>query len=448
MYSFFNFENKNTENSVSVDSIQFDQHMQAKFDPFNMEKSELNMNYNHAIFQTNFSTLSTLSTQEDSVSNLFKKDAKENESDLFCRKQSFSERFSGSQTFENKELNMEKNQSKNNDSSTWSNFSEKLSKIKSESPLKPKKANKKIKVSEMKTEFFKNKIAKIAKKNYSTFKKDNFAKNLKTIINEIFISGDEKWFLNVSKTESVYVEIILTILVTGFLGEKNKNDLKLFEMNDSEAVLHKKKILQKPDEIRKRFFRKFFDYLMDDEEFKKFIENFIKKMQQKEANFYNACSKKPKMYLIALFRYLFEELDHVDFNSKVLFKIFKETSYEKFINDPKKKKKPGNLTNKIYKKILNDKFLQKKFLEFSGDNRNFILTDASSIAEKILDCLPKKETFSFKDLENTLYKNINKIKRCHEIPNFILLEYARQFISDIKSDDSNYKISQAKQFKC
>lgn len=300
-------------------------------------------------------------------------------------------------------------------------------------------------MSELKLNFLNDQIDKISKDDLFCLEKGKFNNCLKKILKMIFLNEDDKCQFCFEKEEKIYVQVILIIIVTGFLGEKNRSDFSLLEMTDTHAELDKNKILHKPDEIRKKFFRKFLDYLFKVQNFQGMIEEFIFSQRDEDPNFFKACKGKSKKYQIALFRYLYQEMNRKDFNKEILKKYFKQDNYIEFIK--KSKIKSANLTNEIYIKILQNEKLNLMYKEFLSDNQNYCINDVKSIANIIKDSLPKKEEFNLSELKDFLLKNFKKIKRCHKLPNFNLNKYARRYIEDLKMPERDFNISGAKKSK-
>lgn len=310
---------------------------------------------------------------------------------------------------------------------------------------KAKKTNKKKSVETLKREFLDQQIAVLDKYASKTLEKRKFGDLLDKMLPKIYLEGAPQCEFGLDKESAPYVRAILAIVVTGFLGEKNMRNLLLLKIEQGSVLLDKEQILQKPDQMRKRFFRKFFDFLVREADFKARIAEFVASKRESEPLFFEGCFGKEKMNYIALFRLLFAEKDDVDFKAHVLFKYFKETNYKKFIRSPKKQKKPGNLISEVYKKVLSDAFLKGKYLQFLGRPEHFALRSIAKIKAKVLSFLLREEKFSFGKMAFALQKQFTKIKRCKEIPRFCLQKSARQFRFDLQSDCPHFKISPAKQ---
>ena len=254
------------------------------------------------------------------------------------------------------------------------------------SPTPKTKKRKKMSVGKLKENFLKNHMEKLLKE-FPDFilSKKYFKILLKKILLKIYICPREQAVFEIDSENFIYVKIILILISNGFLGEKNFKDPNLFSEETNKFALKKNKISFKPDEKRKKIFRKFLKNLIEtgDKEFYQKMNDFVMSKKDSDPVFFQTCFENKNQQYISLFKYLFKEIDIHDFDPKVLFKYFKKLSLKKIMEKRQNEVKPRNMKNEVYLKILKDEFLRKKYASFLTNIESEFINSVNDIEKKI-----------------------------------------------------------------
>lgn len=318
------------------------------------------------------------------------------------------------------------------------------------SPTPKTKKRKKMSVGKLKENFLKNHMEKLLKEFPDfIFLKKHFKIFFKKILFKIYICPREQAVFEIDSKNFIYVKIILIVISNGFLGEKNFKDPNLFSEETNKFAFKKNKISFKPDEKRKKIFRKFLKNLIEteDKEFNQKMNDFVMSKKDSDPVFFQTCFENKNQQYISLFKYLFKEIDNHDFDPKVLFKYFKKLSLKKIMEKKQNEVKPRNMKNEVYLKILKDEFLRKKYASFLTNIKSEFINSVNDIEKKIISFLPECEEFTIEELYSSLWNKRKNINRCHVLPNFNLKTISDQFLYDLNFEDKNFNIPAPKNKK-